>query len=151
MTPTGGKTGNRNIKIYLAIGNWNTQNQYGEMFDSSTGFRLPDGSTLAPDASIVSQARWDSLSNEEQEKFPPLCPDFIVELKSKSDHLPTLQQKMENWIANGARLAWLIDPDQEQVHIYRPQQTPELVTGFDNTLSGENVLQGLVFDLSILR
>ncbi|OJJ18901.1 hypothetical protein BKI52_22830 [marine bacterium AO1-C] len=151
MTPTGGRTGSRNIKIYLQIATWNEQQQYGEMFDSSTGFKLPDGSTLAPDASIVSQARWNDLSDDEQEKFPPLCPEFVVELMSKSDQLGTLQAKMQNWLANGAQLAWLIDPQDEKVYIYRPQQELEVINGFDNSLSGEDVLKGLIFNLKVLR
>lgn len=151
MTPTGGNTGSRNSEVNAELIFWNRQNQYGKVFDSSTGFRLPDGSMLAPDASVIAQSRWDTLSDDEKDKFPPLCPEFVIELKSKSDHLPTLQAKMKDWLNNGVQLGWLIDPENETVYIYQPNQAVQTMTGFGQTLSADVVLPGFGLDLKVLR
>ncbi|MFP4088826.1 MAG: Uma2 family endonuclease [Cyclobacteriaceae bacterium] len=150
MSPTGGETGRTNFKISTILGNWNEQTMLGEAFDSSTGFSLPNGATRSPDAAWVLQSRWDALSSEEKKKFPPLCPDFIIELRSGSDHLPELRSKMQEWMENGCRLAWLLDPVEKKVVIYRHGQAPEERQGFDQQLSGEEVLPGFVLDLSRL-
>jgi len=155
MTPTGGITGNRNNEILFHLNLWNKKHQrsaarLGWVFDSSTGFALPDTSVRSPDASWIRKERWEALSLEEQEKFPPLCPDFVIELRSKHDNLPAIQNKMKDWINNGCRLAWLIDPENQQVFIYK-QSIEETINGFDNILSGENILPGFTFDLQTLQ
>lgn len=150
-TPYGGKTGSRNAKISYMLAMWNRRTNYGFAFGSSIGFILPDNAVFCPSASIITHQQKNQLSDKEWESLSYLCPKFIIELKSKNDHIPTLQTKMQNWLANGIRLGWLIDPDKENVYIYRPQQTVETIEGFDNTLSGEEVLKGFELDLSILR
>jgi Uma2 family endonuclease len=151
MTPTGGITGNRNNEISRQLANWNVQYKKGVTFDSSAGFTLPDTSVRSPDASWISKERWERLTREEQEKFPPLCPDFVIELRSKHDNLPELQNKMKDWMNNGCQLAWLIDPENQQVFIYKQEGLAKTISGFDNTLSGENILQGFSFDLKLLQ
>ncbi len=151
MTPTNSETGGKSGKVFGYLFIWNLQNQYGETFDSSTGFTLPDGSVFSPDASIIAFDRWNRLTKDQKRKFSPICPEFIVELKSPSDSLSVLQTKMQNWLANGVQLGWLIDPDAEQVYIYRPGKAVEKVSNFDGKLSGEAILQGFELDLTILR
>jgi Uma2 family endonuclease len=140
MPNTGGKTGLRNSKLNLRVGIWNEKANLGEVFDSSTAFNLPDGSTRSPDVAWISRARWETLTEREQEKFPPICPDFVIELLSATDVLKVAKKKMEEvWMANGCRLAWLIDPKTEQTHIFRANGEIQIV-GFDKPLSGEDVL-----------
>ncbi|MGK7932668.1 MAG: Uma2 family endonuclease [Microcystaceae cyanobacterium] len=147
--PTGSETGKRNSNI---IGElyiwWRNVGELGAIFDSSTGFKLPNGANRSPDASWVSQARWDALTPEQRQGFAPLCPDFVVELRSKNDALKDLQAKMEEYIQNGAKLGWLIDPKNKRVEIYRPRQEVEILEN-PNQLSGERVLSG--FSLSLKR
>jgi Uma2 family endonuclease len=150
MTPTGGITGNRNNEISRQLANWNVQYKKGVTFDSSAGFTLPDTSVRSPDASWISKERWERLTREEQEKFPPLCPDFVIELRSKHDNLAELQSKMKDWMNNGCQLAWLIDPENQQVFIYKQDDTITTVKGFNNALSGENVLPDFNFELKVL-
>lgn len=148
MPNTGGRTGLRNSKLNLRIGIWNEEDGLGEVFDSSTAFDLPDGSTRSPDVAWVSRERWEALSEREQEKFPPICPDFVIELLSPSDSLTTAKTKMTDvWMANGCRLAWLIDPKTETTHIFRANGEIQIVQGFDKSLSGENVLMGFVLQV----
>lgn len=151
MSPTGGITGSRNSKLIIQLGIWNNTTKSGEVFDSSTGFRLPNGATRSPDAAWVEKSRWEALSREEQEKFPPLCPDFVVELMSSSDDLRETQEKMEEWRENGCRLGWLIFPKEEKVFVYEAGQAIEEVQGFDQNLKANQLLQGFVLDLSLLR
>jgi Uma2 family endonuclease len=152
LHPTGGGSGYRNNEISRQLGNWNYRTKLGKVFDSSAGFRLPSGAMRSPDASFVLQAWWDALSEQEQEKFPPLCPDFAAELRSKNDSLIELQTKMrEEWMGNGCRLAWLIDPFGEMAYIYRADGSVSTVQGFDNVLSGEDVLPDFVLELRGLR
>ncbi len=147
--PTGGNTGKRNWNIagelYLW---WRNAEEPGEAFDSSTGFELPNGANRSPDAAWISQTRWDSLTPEEQDSFIPLCPDFVVELRSKNDTLKDLRAKMEEYRENGAKLGWLIDPKNKRVEIYRPGQAVEVLEN-PSGLSGETVLPG--FSLSLKR
>lgn len=150
IAPSGGETGRTNTNVIYELQHWNKQKQLGEVFDSSTGFSLPNGSTRSPDAAWVKQARWDALSAEEKKKFPPLCPDFVIELLSESDPLKQTQDKMREWIDNGCRLGWLLDPARKQVFIYRPGSEAEALSGFDQQLSGEDVLPGFVLDLGKL-
>lgn len=151
MSPTGGITGKRNKNVLYELETWNRQHQLGETFDSSTGFKLPNGATRSPDACWIEQSRWDSLSTEQQKKFPPLCPDFVVELVSESDSLPAVQQKMEEWVENGVRLGWLFQPTTEAVFIYRATGPVARLQGYQQTISGEDVLPGFRFDLRWLR
>jgi len=147
MPPTGSETGNRNLDIEGQLWLWNRQTKLGKTFNSSSGFHLPNGADRSPDASWVSQARWDALTLEEQTGFAPLCPDFVVELRSKSDSMETLRAKMAEYRDNQARLGWLIDRKEKKVEIYRQGQDVEVL---DNpmTLSGEDVLPGFVLDLT---
>lgn len=117
MPPTGSDTGNRNFDIVVELGIWNKQPKLGKGFDSSTGFTLPNGAERSPDASWVKIERWNALTPEQQEKFAPICPDFVVELRSRSDSLKELQEKMPEYIENGAQLGWLIDRKNKQVEI----------------------------------
>lgn len=151
MSPTGSLSGKRNAEILRQLANWNVQHKLGKTFDSSTGFKLPDGSNRAPDAAWVSNATWDALSDEEKRKFAPLCPEFVIERKSDTDDLEDLKEKMHMWLRNGCQLAWLIDPDEQQAYLYHPNTTTETISGFGQTLSGENILPGFSLDLSLLN
>jgi Uma2 family endonuclease len=144
--PTGGWTGSGNQEISRQLGNWWTAQELGRVFDSSTGFRLSDGSTLSPDASYLSEERLRSLPKEGLRGFPPVCPDFVIELRSESDALQELQDKMSDWIANGAQLGWLIDPYERRVLVYRPNHPPEVVAG--DIIAGDSPVQGFILDLT---
>lgn len=147
--PTGGETGKRNLSITTQLGIWFEANErLGEAFDSSTGFELPNGANRSPDVSWVARERWEALTQREREGFIPLCPDFVVELRSKTDGIKKLRRKMEEYLDNGARLGWLIDPQNQRVEIYRPGQSVEILEN-PETLSGESVLPG--FTLSLKR
>jgi Uma2 family endonuclease len=147
MPPTGGETGRRNVKATTQLDLWNSQNNLGEVFDSSTGFQLPNGAKRSPDASWVKIERWNALTPEEREKFPPICPDFVLELRSRTDSLAELQGKMQEYIQNGAALGWLIDRQNKRVEIYRPHQDVEILEN-PSSLSGEDVLPGFILDLA---
>jgi len=150
MPNTGGKTGIRNTKIVSRLDMW-SESHDGKVFDSSTAFKLPNFATRSPDAAWVSDERWNQLSDEEQERFPPIAPDFVVELMSASDQLKKAQEKMLEYIENGVRLSWLIQPSSETVFIYRADGTISKVTTFDQSLSGEEVLPDFEFPLRLLR
>jgi Uma2 family endonuclease len=149
MPPTGSDTGRRNVKITTQLEIWNLQNHLGEVFDSSSGFLLPNGAKRSPDASWVKLERWNALTIEQQEGFAPICPDFVVELRSRTDSLKDLQKKMQEYIQNGAKLGWLIDRKNKRVEIYRSGREVEIL---DNPLilSGEDVLPGFILDLSMI-
>jgi len=149
MAPTGGKTGIRNAKLILCFGTWSQNDNSGQFFDSSTVFALPNGAQRMPDLCWIRNDRWDSLTTDQQEQFPPLCPDFVVELRSKTDRLKTLQAKMEEYIANEAQLGWLIDPLERKVHVYRPAAEAEVLED-PEIVSGEPLLKGFVLDVRIL-
>jgi Uma2 family endonuclease len=149
MAPTGGKTGRRNAKLIAAFGGWAEKDGSGQFFDSSTEFILPNRAGRAPDLSWLRNERWLALTEKQQEQFPPLCPDFIVELRSTTDRLQTLMTKMEEYIANGAQLGWLIDPLERKVHIYRPKSAPETLDD-PQTVSGEPLLKGFVLEVQSL-
>lgn len=150
MTPTSGGTGARNAEITAQLVVWARANGEGIAFDSSTGFRLPGGATRSPDASWVRRDRWNALTEKErEEQFAPLCPDFVIELRSRSDkskRLHLLKQKMPGYLAQGARLGWLIDPIAGRVEIHRPGRPAEVLDR-PTTLSGEDVLPGFTLDL----
>ncbi len=147
MPPAGGETGHRNINLAFQLEAWSSQNDLGLAFDSSTGFKLPNGAERAPDASWIKRDRWDSLNADQKRKFPPLCPDFVIELRSETDSIKTLQLKMLEYIDNGAKLGWLIDPKTQKVEIYRQGKQVEILQN-PATLSGEDVLPGFVLSLS---
>lgn len=153
--PTGGESGTRNLSISGQLSNWfEAHEELGEAFDSSTGFILPNGATLSPDAAWVSRERWESLTAQQRKGFVPLCPDFVVELRSQSDSISKLQTKMQEYMDNGARLGWLIDPQNQRVEIYRlgreaGTERSRSVEVLENPteLSGEDVLLGFVLSL----
>ncbi|QSJ14385.1 Uma2 family endonuclease [Nostoc sp. UHCC 0702] len=149
MPPTGGETGNRNAGLTAQIWIWNEQNKLGIVFDSSTGFKLPNGADRSPDASWVKLECWNALNQEEKTKFLALCPDFVVELLSPSDSLKATQEKMREYQDNGARLGWLINRKSQQVEIYRQGQEVEVLDS-PATLSGEDVLPGFVLNLEAI-
>lgn len=146
MPPTGGNTGRRNADLITDLNIWNRETKLGVVFDSSTEFKLPGGGNRSPDAAWVKMEHWEVLSEEEQDTFPPICPDFVIELRSPSDRLVSLQEKMQEYHECGLRLGWLIDPKNKQVEIYRQGQVMEVLQS--TTLSGEDVLPGFVLDLS---
>ena len=146
MSPTGGETGDRNLELGGQVWFWNRQNGLGKAFDSSTGFKLPNGATRSPDVSWIKIERWNALTPEQRKRFLPLCPDFVMELVSESDDLADTQAKMREYIANGLRLGWLINPKSQQVEIYRPNQEIEVLES-PTSLSGEDVLLGFILDL----
>ncbi|MFM7447383.1 MAG: Uma2 family endonuclease [Leptolyngbyaceae cyanobacterium] len=149
MAPTGGGTGYRNSEINADFVLWNRQTQLGKVFDSSTCFQLPNGGDRSPDVAWVRQDRWDALTPEQQEKFPPLAPDCVLELMSPSDVLAEAQAKMEEYQNSGVRLGWLINRKQRQVWVYRLGEAPQCL---DNPalLSGEGVLPGFQLNTSML-
>ncbi len=146
MSPTGGETGDRNRRLTQRLGNWTDADNTGLSFDSSTCFKLPNGADRSPDASWVKLERWSALTPEQRRKFPPLAPDFVVELRSPSDDLTDLRAKMREYMDNGVRLGWLIDPQNQRVEIYRLRQPIEIRES-PRSLSGEDVLPGFVLDL----
>ncbi len=149
MPPTGGGTGKRNSDINLDLGLWNRQTQLGIVFDSSTCFQLPNGGDRSPDAAWIPLAKWESLTPEQQEKFLPICPDFVIELRSPSDSLKPLQDKMQEYINNGTCLGWLINRKNRQVEIYRQGKEKEILEN-PTTLSGEDILPGFVLNLLLI-
>ena len=146
MPPAGGITGGKNSELTTDVTIWSREDGTGKTFDSSTGFTLPNGAVRAPDVSWILLSRWETLSDSEQRRFPPICPDFVIELRSPSDSLSDVRAKMVEYIQNGARLGWLVDPQLRQVHIYRPDQQVELLQA-PESVSGEPVLQGFVLDI----
>ena len=148
MPPVGGVSGNREADLITDLNLWNRQTQRGRVFSSSTIFRLPNGGSRSPDAAWVTNERWESLTPEEQEKIPPICPDFVIELRSRTDSLSELQEKMQEYLNSSLRLGWLINPQAQQVEIYRANQTVEIVQ-LPMSLSGEDVLPGFRLDLSV--
>ena len=150
MSPTGSFTGNFNLKISLELGIWNKETGLGEVFDSSTGFTLPNGAVRSPDVSWIKEEKWALLSQADKEKFAPVCPDFVIEIRSKSDDIKYLQNKMGEYIDNGTQLGWLIDRFDNKVYIYSSRKTMFVHDTLDLKLSGETVLPGFVLDLGAL-
>ena len=147
MSLTGGETGRRNIKLSARLEVWSDAAQLGVAFESSTGFRLPNGAIRSPDAAWVSQSRWDALTPEQRKKWVPLCPDFVVELKSPSDDILDLQTKMLEYQENGLKLGWLIDPDRQIMEVYEADRTVEQLTGLESIAAG-SIMPGFVLKLA---
>jgi len=151
MSPTGGEAGSKNFNLYLDLGIWNRSTKLGIAMDSSTVFILPNGARRSPDVSWIKLDRWNSLTLKEKRGFPPIAPDFVMELVSPSDlknqRYEDLQVKMQEYLDNGVKLGWLIEPSSKTVEIYKLGQKVETLNS-PSTLSGENILPGFVLDLS---
>lgn len=148
MPPVGAISGNRESEFNADVVIWNRQTKLGKVFSSSTIFILPNGGRRSPDVAWIANERWEALTPEEQEKFAPICPDFVIELRSRTDSLSQLQEKMQEYLKSGLQLGWLINPQNQQVEIYRPNQPREIVE-LPTTLSGEDVLLGFVLELPV--
>ena len=146
MPPTGGETGSQNAEITFQVQSWTRGNQTGVAFDSSTGFKLPNGATRSPDAAWVRRSRLIGLTREQKQKFLPLCPDFVIELRSATDNLQAALDKMQEYLDNGAQLGWLLDPLTRRVHVYLPQRPPEILEA-RSTVSADPLLPGFGLDL----
>lgn len=147
MSPTGSNSGKRNTKLLFQVELWNIKDNSGITFDSSTGFILSNSAVRSPDVSWIKLSRWNELTQEEQDKFAPIDPDFAVELRSPTDRLDDLQQKMKEYLLCGVKLGWLINPQDKQVEIYRQGRNKEIVDN-PQTLSGEGILPGLIVELN---
>ena len=147
MSPTDSETGQRNFNLIGELGIWTKQDGTGVGFGSSGGFTLPNGAVRSPDAAWIKRTKWEIIPAEKRKKFAPICPEFIVELRSENDNLSTLKEKMQEYIDNGTQLAWLIDRKQRKVFIYRPNCGVEELNN-PQTLTGEDILPGFVLDLS---
>ncbi|MDQ3181011.1 MAG: Uma2 family endonuclease [Acidobacteriota bacterium] len=146
MPGTGGLTGKRNIRILRKLDEWTEKDGTGVAFDSDTIFCLPNGAKKIPDASWLSNEKWDALSAEEQDKIVPFAPDFTIELRSRTDSLKDLQEKMQEYIENGVSLGWLIDPSESKVYVYRPEKEVEIL-GNPKEVSGEPLLKEFTLNL----
>ncbi len=146
MPPTGSETGDRNAEITTQLRNWAKKDKKGKTYDSSTGFKLPNGAKRSPDASWILKERLENFSAKQLQRFLPLCPDFVLELSSPTDSLKDLQEKMDEYIENGARLGWLLDSKNKRVFIYRPNEEIEVLK-HPETISGAPVLEGFELDL----
>jgi Uma2 family endonuclease len=149
MPPTGSETGRYNLELAVELGIWNRQKQLGITFDSSTGFMLPNSAVRSPDASWVAKERWDALTIDDRQGFAPICPDFVIEVRPKSDDLNNLKEKMKEYRDNGTRLGWLIDRAGQQVFIYRENGSIEIKQGDSVTLSGEDILSEFSISLPL--
>ena len=149
MPPTGLTTSSRNSDLNYQLTHWSYREGTGITFDSSAGFTLPNGAVRAPDASWLLLSRWQTLTPDQQAKFAPICPDFVIELRSPTDDLPIIQTKMAEYLNNGARLGWLIDPQNRQVHIYRPNRPITILTA-PTTVSGDPELPGFTLNLQTI-
>lgn len=148
MPPIGGISGNREANLIADLIIWNRQKKLGIVFSSSTIFLLPNGAKRSPDVAYIMMENWEKLSLKEQEKFPPICPDFVIELRSKTDSLKALQEKMEEYLDSGLKLGWLINPQAQEVEIYRLNQEVEILS-LPVNLSGENILPDFILNLPI--
>ena len=147
MSPTGSETDERNFNVIVQLGIWTKQDGTGVGFGSSGGFTLPNGAVRSPDAAWIKRTRWEAISPELRKKFAPICPEFVIELRSETDNLRILQDKMQEYIDNGTQLGWLIDRKQRQVFIYRPDIAVQVLDN-PQSLSGEALLPGFLLDLS---
>ena len=147
MSPTGSESGRKNSKLLVRIGIWNEQEKLGELFDSSTGFKLSNGATRSPDVSWIKLDRWQAIPKDQQRKFAPIDPDFVVELASPTDDIDELRNKMQEYMNCGVQLGWLICPDQKQVEIYRQGKETEVLDN-PSELSEKSIMPGLIVDLT---
>jgi Uma2 family endonuclease len=150
MSPTGGETGRRNFQLIVQLGMWAARDGSGIGFDSSTGFLLPNGAERAPDAAWLRRERWEALTREQRRKFVPLCPDFVIELRSPSNDLAELQAKMDEYVVCGARLGWLVDVDAKRAWVYRPSRPVEAIENA-SSLQGDPELPGFTLELATLE
>ncbi|WP_371735590.1 Uma2 family endonuclease [Dolichospermum sp. UHCC 0315A] len=150
MPPVGAISGNRESEFNADVVIWNRQSKLGKVFSSSTVFTLPNGGKRSPDVAWIANERWESLTIQEKEKFAKICPDFVIELRSRTDSLSQLQEKMQEYLNSGLRLGWLIDTQNQQVEIYRQNQSVEIVS-LPTSLSGENVLPGFILELPVFK
>lgn len=146
MAPTGSESGSYNFELGIDLGNWNRKFKLGKAFDSSSGFRLPNGAIRSPDVAWVALDRWNALPPDQRQGFAPLCPNFVIELRSPTDDLATLQTKMQEYLDNGCELGWLIDPQRRLVEVYCLGQSVESLP-FSAALSGGSILPGFELDL----
>lgn len=147
MPPAGSESGGTNFNIAAQLAEWIKRDRTGKGFDSSAGFTLPDGAVRAPDVAWIRRDRWEAIPIEQRKKFAPICPDFVVEVRSEKDVMRELKAKMTEYIDNGARLGWLIDPIRRKVYVYRPRHAPEQLDD-PQSVSGDPVLAGFTLDLS---
>jgi len=147
MSLTGGLTGERNSNLTGQFWFWNRQEKLGHIFDSSTGFKLPSCAIRSPDLAYITNERWNNLTPIQKKKYVPLCPDFLVELRSSSDEIEDLQSKMQEYLENGLKLGWLIDPESQNIYIYKPHQSV-IILNNPQTISGEDILPDFVLDLT---
>ena len=150
MPPVGGESGKREANFIIDLGIWNRQRDLGIVFSSSTIFRLPGGGSRSPDVAWVKLSRWQALTPEQRQKFPPIAPDFVIELRSRTDDLPTLQEKMQEYLDSGVQLGWLFNPQDQQVEIYR-QGRPKEVKDLPTELPGESILPGFELQADLFR
>jgi Uma2 family endonuclease len=151
MPPAGSEVSRKSSEIIFQLMLWNRRHQLGYVYESSAGFTMPDGSVRSPDAAWLSKEKFEQLTEAQRQKFPPVCPEFVVEVRSPSDGLAALRRKMEDYLVNGVQLGFLLDPTAKTATIYRPEQAPEEFVGFEQTLSGELVLLGFALDLRPLQ
>ena len=143
MPPAGLDTGQYEAQFIRHLGNWEFDNKSGKSYSSSTGFRLPDGSIHSPDSAWVSDEKIATLTPEQRQRFAPIVPDFVIEIRSSSDRIARLKKKMADvWIKNGVRLAWLIDPVEKKAYVYRKDGSVDIIPNFEQVLSGEDVCVG---------
>jgi len=151
MSPVSTLSGLHSSEVFGQLYQWNAKDRNGVVFDSSTGFTLPDRSVLSPDASWISNEKWKTLSEEDKNKFAPLCPEFVIEVRSKSDSLEDLKRKMSVWIANGTHLAWLIDPVDKVSYVFRSEGFVGTMQGFEKKMTAGKPVDGFELDLSLLQ
>jgi Uma2 family endonuclease len=152
MSPSGSRVSKFQFKIVSVLDSWNEEENLGLGFDSQAGFRLPDGSVMSPDVSWLSYPKWKALTEEQQNSFAPVCPEFVIEVMSPGDSVEQQKQKMQRWLENGCELGWLIQPMEKKVWVFRKNQKEEdYLEGFTQQLSGQTVLPGFVLDLSKLE
>ena len=149
MPPTGGETSNSNAGITAQLWLWNNLHKLGVVFDSSGGFKLPNGADRSPDAAWIPLEKWQALTPQQKERFLPLSPDFVIELMSPSDNIETARKKMQEYLDNGTRLGWLINRKTREVEIYRQGQAVEILTN-PESLSGENMLPEFSLNLTLI-
>jgi Uma2 family endonuclease len=146
MSPVGGESGYREADYIIDLGNWNRQTRLGKVFSSSTIFKLPGGGDRSPDAAWIELSRWEALTSDQRKRFPPIAPDFVLELRSRTDDLETLQEKMQEYMTSGVRLGLMLNPQDQQIEIYRQGQAKE-VRSLPTEFSGEAVLPGFVLPI----